>query len=85
MASSVAGSMQLSGDLLLVNKNNCNTANKTYLPCHLVKTGAESLICSEVLKIYNARCLGASSLPPVLEHVPNVANNLANQRYFTFI
>lgn len=84
MASSVAGSMQLSGDLPLVNKNNCNTTNKTSLSCYLVKSRAESLICSEVLKIYNARSLGDSSLLPVLEHILSVANNLANQRCFTF-
>lgn len=46
--------MQLSGDLVLVNENNCNTANKTYLSCYLVKSRAESLIYSKVPKIYNA-------------------------------
>lgn len=84
MASSVAGSMQLSGDLLLVNKNDCNTENKTYLPCYLAKRREESLICSEVMKIYNAISLGNSSFPPMLERVFIMANNLANQTCFTF-
>lgn len=84
MASHVAGSMQLPGDLLVVNKIIFNMANRFYLLYYLLKSRAESLICSEVLKIYNASSLGNSSLPPVLQHVPNVTNNLANQRYFTF-